>query len=106
MAKRYCSTSSQWKSMEQGPFQHEKIGVGEAQETEHASRTCGKKIGKNYMIWLKRGILVEVAHVKAHRTKKEKENRQKLKGSSLKEMRKRMSWQKQEQCWTKDVWQK
>ena len=29
------------------------------------------KIGKTHMSWLKRGILVEVAHVTAHRTKEE-----------------------------------
>ena len=34
----------------------------------------GYKFGKNYMVWQKRGILVEVEHVKAHRTKKEKKN--------------------------------
>ena len=40
---------------------------------EEEMQTCGYKIGKNYMNWLKRGILVEVEHAKAHRTKKEKE---------------------------------
>ena len=33
-----------------------------------------EKIGKNYMVLAERGILVEVEHVKALRTKKEKEN--------------------------------
>ena len=27
VAKWYCWTSSQWKSMEQGPFQYEGVGV-------------------------------------------------------------------------------
>ena len=54
----------------------------------------------------KRGIPVEVEHVKAHRTKKEKEKMKKLKGSSPKAMRRVMTWQKQEQCWTKELWQK
>ena len=38
MAKRQCRASSQWKSMELGPFQHEKMGVGETQELGHANR--------------------------------------------------------------------
>ena len=36
-------------------------------------QTCGHNFGKSYMIWQRRGILVEVEHVKAHRTKKEEE---------------------------------
>ena len=39
---------------------------------EQEMQTC-EKIGKNYMIWQKRGILVEIQHVKAHRTKKKTE---------------------------------
>ena len=35
------------------------------------TQTCGSKFGNNCLNWLK-NILMEVAHVKAHRTKKEK----------------------------------
>ena len=52
-----------------------------------------------------RDIVVEVECVKAHRTKKRKRCRT-LRGMSLKATRRRMSWQKQEQCWTKDLWRK
>ena len=40
------------------------------------SRSCRsvENFGKNYMNCLKLGILVELKHLKAHRTKKEKEN--------------------------------
>ena len=58
------------------------------------------------MSWLKKASWWKVAHVKEHLAKKEKENMPKLKGSPLKEMRKWMSWEKQEQCWTKDIWHK
>ena len=47
-----------------------------------------------------RGILVEVEHVKAHRTKKRNICRS-LRGLSPKATRRLMGWQKQEQCWTK-----
>ena len=40
---------------------------------EQEMQTCGHNFGKNYMIWQRGGILVEVEHVKAHRTKKEEE---------------------------------
>ena len=53
----------------------------------------------NLIVTVIRGILVEVEHVKAHRTKKEKEEMTHV------EMR-QMTWQKQEQCWTKDSWLK
>ena len=59
-------------------------------------QTCVSKFGKNDMSWLK-----EVSLWLHILPRKKKKIRQKLKGSSLKEMRKRMSWQKQEQCWTK-----
>ena len=36
--------------------------------------TCGSKFGKNLRGLVERGILMEVEQVKAHRTKKEKEN--------------------------------
>ena len=45
---------------------------------EPEMQTCGEKCGKNYTSWLKRGILVELAHVKAHHTKKEKEKMAKI----------------------------
>ena len=53
-----------------------------------------------------RGILVEVEHVKAHRTKKEKQICRSLRSLLLKATRRLMSWKKQEQCWMKDFWQK
>ena len=31
-------------------------------------QTCGYNFGKNYVSWLKEASLVEVTHVKAHRT--------------------------------------
>ena len=37
MAKRHRDETSQWKSMEQVPFQYDKVGVGEVQELGHAS---------------------------------------------------------------------
>ena len=49
---------------------------------------------------------MEVAHAKAHLTKKEKEKMTHLKGSSPKAKIRLMSWQKQEQCWMKALWQK
>ena len=39
---------------------------------EQEMQTCGQKIVKKIRVLAKRGILVEVEHVKAHRTKKEK----------------------------------
>ena len=41
-------------------------------------QTCSWKIVKKYMILVRRSIPVEVAHVKAHRTKKEKEKMTKI----------------------------
>ena len=49
-----------------------------------------------------RDIVVEVEHVKAHRTKKDKKDISHSE-KSLRATRKRMSWQKQEQCWSKDL---
>ena len=55
--------------------------------------------------WVTAGdILVEVEHVKAHRTKWMSHFA--LRSSSLKATRRRMSWQKKEQCWTKGLWRK
>ena len=53
-------------------------------------------------------ISVQVEHVKAHRTKKEKENMSLFEKfvTTRKAMRKQMTWQKEEQCWTKDSLQK
>ena len=51
-------------------------------------------------------ILVELKHVKAHRTKKEKHRCRTLRSSSLKATRRRMSGQKKEQCWKKGSWRK
>ena len=54
---------------------------------------------------ISRDIVVEVEHVKAHRTKKDKREMSQFERSlSLRATRKRMSWQRQEQCWTKDLW--
>ena len=53
-----------------------------------------KKLGR---ICFFKGISVEVAHVKAHRTKKEKEEMTKIA---------RFVTEGNEQCWTKDLWQK
>ena len=50
-----------------------------------------------------RGILMEVEHVKAHRTKKKRNMCRSLRGLSPKAMRRLMSWQKQKQCWTKGL---
>ena len=50
-----------------------------------------------------RSILGEVGHVKAHRTKKEKKISRSMRGLPPKAMRRRMSWQWQEQCWTKGL---
>ena len=46
-----------------------------------------------------------VAHVKTHRTKKEKEKMTKIERFVTEGNEKAMSWQKQEQCWTKALWQ-
>ena len=53
-----------------------------------------------------RGMTVKVDHFKAHRTKKEKKEMSHLRSLSLKAKRRRMTWQKQEQCWTKGLWRK
>ena len=45
-----------------------------ASSQERQMLIYGSKFGKNYMVWQKRGILVEVEHVEAHRTKKEKKD--------------------------------
>ena len=49
---------------------------------------------------------MEEEHVKAQRTKKEKENMSQFERFVTKATRRVTSWQKQEQCWTKDLWQK
>ena len=55
----------------------------------------------------RKGILVEVQHVKAHHTKKRKERYDALmRSSSPKAMRRPMSWQKKEHYWTQGLWQK
>ena len=53
---------------------------------------------------VERGILLEVEHVNAHRTKKEKEKMSQFeRSSSPNAMRRPMSWQN-EHCWTKGLW--
>ena len=51
-------------------------------------------------------ILVEVEHVKAHRTKKDKNDMSQFERFVAEGKRMLMSWQRQEQCWTNDLWQK
>ena len=63
------------------------------------------KIREEFHGLVERGILVEVEHVKAHRTKKEKYVSH-FESLSLKAMRRLVNWQKQRQCWTKDLWRK
>ena len=60
------------------------------------------KIWEELHLLMSKEILVEVEHVKTHRTKKDKKDVAIIEILSLKAMRKRMSWQKQGQCWTKD----
>ena len=48
---------------------------------EQEMQTCGQQFGEKRVL-AKRGILVEVQHVKAHRTKKEKEKMTQLRSSS------------------------
>ena len=45
-----------------------------ASSQEREMLIYGYKFGKNYMTWKKRGILIEVEHVEAHRTEKEKKD--------------------------------
>ena len=45
VAKTYCYASSQRKPTEQGSFQHEKVGVREAQELGHTSRRVQRPRG-------------------------------------------------------------
>ena len=59
----------------------------------------GSKIWEELHGLAEGGILVEVEHVKAHRTKKEKEKCRSLRSLSLKATRRLMSWQKKEHCW-------
>ena len=54
---------------------------------------------------VKKGILVEVAHVKAHRTKKEKGKMTQFERFVAEGNEKAHEWQKQEQCWIKASWQ-
>ena len=48
------------------------------------------------------GVWVEVEHVKAHSTRKCRFS----KSSSLKAMRKQMSWHKRERGWTEEIWRR
>ena len=48
---------------------------------------------------------MEVAHVKAHRTKKGKEKMTKFERFVTEGNEMLMSWQEQELCWTKASWQ-
>ena len=59
---------------------------------------CAQKFGKELHGLADRGISVDVEHVKAHRTKKEKKTSRSLRGLSQKAMRRLMSWQEQERC--------
>ena len=73
VAKRSCSTSSQWKSMEQGPWVTiDGLRKGEKECIEPGAGDADLWIQNWEELHVKRGILVEVAHVKAHRAKKEK----------------------------------
>ena len=57
------------------------------------------KIWEELHYLAERGILVAVEHVKAHRTKKEKQDMSHfLRSSSPKATRRPLSWQKKEQC--------
>ena len=69
-------------------------------------RTCGLKIWEDLQLSTSEDILVEVEQVKAHRTNKGTKEMSNLRSLSLVAMRKRMTWQRQEQCWTKDSWRK
>ena len=75
-------------------------------ESEYIKRQAGDadlwiKIWEELHLLASRNTVVEVEHVKAHRKKKEKRE---MSSSLLKVMRKRMSWRKKEQCWTKVSW--
>ena len=61
------------------------------------------KIWEEFHGLAERGILLEVEHVETHRTKKGKNTCRILRIVSPKATRRLMNWQKQEQCWTKDL---
>ena len=87
------------------------MGYGEDKETasnrELEMLIYGSRFGEELHRLAARDIVVEVEHVKVHRTKKEKREMSHFEDVlSLKAPRKRMSWQKQEQCWTEDLWRK
>ena len=66
-----------------------------------------KKFWEESHEFVKRGILVEVAHVKAHRTKKEKEKMTNIERFVTEGNEKADELAKlQEQGWTKDLWWK
>ena len=82
-------------------------------------RECIKPKAGDADLWIKnweelhrsgrtRYNVVEVEHVKAHHTAQRKIRKicRTLRSLSLLTKRRRMSWQKQEQCWTKDSWRK
>ena len=57
------------------------------------------------MVW-QTGILVEVEHVKAHRTKKEKKNVSHFEKFVTEGNERAVSWQNKEHCWMKVSWRK
>ena len=60
------------------------------------------------MVWQKEAFWLKVEHVKAHRTKKEQKQMSQFERFVTEGTEKavELARQKQEQCWTKDLWQK
>ena len=85
------------------------MGCGEEQGNalirKLVMQTCGSTSGKSCICDCRK-ILVDVEHVKAHRTRRIRKRCHNLRSLSLRAVRERMSWQRQEQCWTMDLWRK